>query len=91
VASAVSTKFASASGPAIPARAVSYAAGPIRKVGTATYTANPTANLGHLVPVVTASEITGNNTATWSPTIRVNLPSGMAAGVYTGTITHSVS
>jgi hypothetical protein len=43
------------------------------------------------VPVVTASEITGDNTATWSPTIRVSLPSGMAAGVYTGTITHSVS
>jgi hypothetical protein len=43
------------------------------------------------VAVVTASGITGDNSATWNPTIDVHIPGGVASGVYTGTITHSVS
>jgi hypothetical protein len=39
---------------------------------------------------VTATGITGDNTATWNPTIFVTLPDGMIAGVYSATITHSV-
>lgn len=91
VASAVSTPFTSESGPAIPAAAVGYTAGRIGRVGTATYAANDPTDLSRLTPVVTASEITGNNTATWNPTISVTIPGGMPAGVYAGTITHSVS
>lgn len=34
---------------------------------------------------------TGNNTATWNPTLVVNAPLGSQAGVYTGTVTHSVA
>jgi hypothetical protein len=41
--------------------------------------------------VVTATAISGNNAATWNPTIHVNFGANMAAGVYLGTITHSVS
>jgi hypothetical protein len=41
--------------------------------------------------VVPATEITGDNTATWNPTIHVAVGANMAAGVYLGTITHSVS
>jgi hypothetical protein len=40
--------------------------------------------------VVTASEISGNNVASWTPTITVKIPAGVLAGTYTGTITHSV-
>jgi len=33
----------------------------------------------------------GNNTVTWSPTLIVNVPISNVAGVYTGTVTHSVA
>ncbi len=90
VVSVISTAFTPPSGPAIPASAVSYAAGPIAKVGTATYTANDPANLTGVAPAVTATGITGDNSATWNPTVSVAVPGGMAANVYSATITHSV-
>jgi hypothetical protein len=90
VASAISSAFTPASGTAIAASAVGYTAGTITKVGTATYTANDPADLTAVVPVVTATGITGDNSATWNPTIHVTVPGGMAAGVYLATITHSV-
>jgi len=90
VASAISTAFTPASGPTIAASLVGYTAGPIVKVGTATYTANDPLALDGLVPVVTATGITGDNSATWNPTINVGVAGGKAAGVYTATITHSV-
>ena len=91
VASVTSTEFAPASGPAIPASAVSYAVGTITKVGTATYVADDPTGLTTAVPAVTATEVTGDNSATWNPTITVTIPGGAAAGVYSGTITHSVT
>lgn len=90
VASVISTAFTPAAGPAIAASAVAYSAGPITKVGTATYTANDPSNLTGVVSVVTATGITGDNSATWNPTITVTVAGGMAAGVYSATITHSV-
>jgi hypothetical protein len=90
VASVISTAFIPTTGPAIAASAVAYTAGAITKVGTATYTANDPANLTGVVPAVTATGITGDNSATWNPTITVTVPGGMAAGVYSATITHSV-
>lgn len=90
VASVISTAFTPPAGPAIPASAVGYTAGTITKVGTATYTANNPGNLTGVVPAVTATGITGDNSATWNPTINVAVPGGMAAGVYSATITHSV-
>jgi hypothetical protein len=90
VASAISTAFTPPSGPAIPASAVGYTAGAITKVGTATYTANDPVNLTGVAPAVTATGITGDNSATWNPTINVAVPGGIAANVYTATITHSV-
>ena len=62
----------------------------ITKVGTATFTANNPNNLTGVSPVVTATGITGDNSATWNPTINVAVPGGMAAGTYSATITHSV-
>ncbi|MER5703160.1 hypothetical protein ABT023_14625 [Micromonospora sp. NPDC002296] len=32
----------------------------------------------------------GDNSATWNPTLVVNVPEGVVAGVYTGTVTHTV-
>jgi hypothetical protein len=90
VASVISTAFTPAPGTAIAASAVSYTAGVIAKVGTATYTANNPPNLTGVVPAVTATGITGDNRATWNPTITVHVPGGAAVGVYTATITHSV-
>jgi hypothetical protein len=90
VASVISTAFTPPAGPAIAASAVGYTAGTITKVGTATYTANDPGNLTGVSPAVTATGITGDNSATWNPTISVAIPGGMAAGVYSATITHSV-
>ena len=90
VASVISTAFTPPSGPAIAASAVSYTAGTITKVGTATYFANDPTNLTGVAPAVTATGITGDNSATWNPTINVAVPGRMAAGVYSATITHSV-
>ena len=90
VVSVISTAFTPPAGPAIAASAVSYNAGTITKVGTATYTANNPGALTGVVAAVTASGITGDNSATWNPTISVAVPGGMAAGVYTAIITHSV-
>jgi len=90
VASVISTAFTPPAGPAIPATAVGYTAGVIAKVGTATHTANDPGNLTGVAPVVTATGITGDNSATWNPAIAVRVPGGMAAGVYSATLTHSV-
>jgi hypothetical protein len=90
VASAISTAFTPPSGPALAASRVSYVAGTIDKVGTATYVANDPSNLTGVSAVVTATGITGDNSATWTPTISVSVPGGTAAGVYAATITHSV-
>jgi hypothetical protein len=90
VVSVISTAFTPPAGPAIAASAVGYVAGTITKVGTATYTANDPGNLTGVVSAVTATGITGDNSATWNPTITVTVPGGMAAGVYSATITHSV-
>jgi hypothetical protein len=90
VTSVISTAFTPPTGPAIPASAVGYTAGTITKVGTATYTANDPTDLTASVPAVTATGITGDNSATWNPTISVTVPGGMAPGVYSATITHSV-
>ena len=90
VASVISTAFTPPSGPAIAASAVGYTVGSIVKVGTATYTANNPPNLTGVAPAVTATAITGDNSATWNPTINVAVPGGMAANVYSATITHSL-
>jgi hypothetical protein len=90
VASVISTAFTPSSGPTIGAASVGYVAGPITKVGTATFTANDPPDLTGAVAAVTATGITGDNSATWNPTINVAVAGGKAAGTYSGTITHSV-
>jgi hypothetical protein len=91
VASVISTTFAPSAGTAIAASAVSYTAGPITETGTSVTTANNPGNLTGVSPAVTASAITGDNSATWSPTIHVVIPGGVLVTTYTATITHSVA
>lgn len=38
-----------------------------------------------------ATGVIGNNTASWNPTVVVNIPAQAVAGTYSGTITHSVT
>ena len=90
VASVISTAFTPSSGPTIAASFIGYTAGTITKVGTATYTANDPANLTGVSAAVTATGITGDNSATWTPTINVAVPGGTIATTYNATITHSV-
>ena len=91
VATVISSAFTPPAGPAIAASAISYSAGTIAKLGTATYVDNDPDNLTGVSAAVTATGVTGDNAATWNPTITVTVPGGMAAGTYAATITHSVS
>jgi hypothetical protein len=79
-----------AGGPTIGATYIGYTVGTITQVGTATYTANNPPDLTGVSAAVTATGITGDNSATWNPMINVAVPGGLAAGSYTGTITHSL-
>ncbi|HVL52055.1 MAG TPA: hypothetical protein VM754_11200 [Actinomycetota bacterium] len=91
VATAISSAFTPPAGTAIAASHVGYTAGAITQVGTATYTANNPTNLTGAVAVVTASGITGLNSATWNPNIDIRVPGGAVVGQYVATITHSVA
>jgi hypothetical protein len=90
IASVISTAFTPPSGPTIGAAAVGYTVGTITKVGTATYTANDPTHLEGVIAAVTATGITGDNSATWNPMLNVTVAGGKAAGVYSGTVTSSV-
>lgn len=78
---------------------VEYWSGPATATtGTGTFTPGQltlaaAAPLDDVTPVVAFTHTggTGNNTATWSPGISVNVPVDAPAGVFTGTVTHSVA
>jgi hypothetical protein len=90
IASAISTALTPTSGPAIAATYIAYAAGTVATTGTVTTTNNDPSTIIGVSPVVTATAITGSNTATWNPTLSITIGGTFVAGVYTGTITHSV-
>ncbi|MGC4811377.1 hypothetical protein ACLQ29_12715 [Micromonospora sp. DT228] len=78
---------------------IDYWSGPATATtGTGTFTpgqANAAAAeaLDNVTPVTAFTHTggTGGNTATWNPTLIVNVPLDSIAGVYTGTVTHSVA
>lgn len=86
-------------GAATPAETISaadttYAPGAITTTGTITVAAAstpPIALSGEATPVVDGTAGVGNNTATWNPTLAVAIPAAAVGGVYTGTLTQSVS
>ena len=60
--------------------------------GSATFSAAPETNLsGTPQPVVSATSVGGDTSATWDPLIDVHVPAAAVAGQYTATIVHSVS
>lgn len=75
----------------IPASDVGYDPGSITTTGTITATGTPITLSGTATPVVTGTAGVGDNTATWNPTISVAVPPAALGGVYTGTLTQSVS
>jgi hypothetical protein len=90
VATATATEMEPRKGPGIPASNIRYTPGTVDKQGTVTVQASKTVTLNRPRAVVTASEISGNNVANWTPTITIKIPPGVVAGTYKGTITHSV-
>ncbi|GAA2702736.1 hypothetical protein GCM10010429_07990 [Micromonospora olivasterospora] len=76
---------------------VSYWSGPaVATTGTGTFVpGQPTAGSAVTlnVPRTAFSKTSGsgNNTATWNPTLIVTIPAGAVGGTYTGVITHSVA
>jgi len=91
VASVISTSFVpTPAGTALAASAVSYTVGSVNQVGTAVYTPANRPDLTAVGPVLTATAVTGDNSATWNPTITVAVPGGALAAIYTATVTHSL-
>jgi hypothetical protein len=74
----------------IPAADATYAPGPVTVTGTVTPTPATITLAGSAQPVTSASG-TGDNTATWDPTITVAVPTTAVGGLYTSTLTQSVS
>jgi hypothetical protein len=91
VASVISTAFTPpAPAVAVTASAVLYTTPAATETGTSTVTAqNANGPIG-VMPVQTATGVSGANTATWNPTVTVHVPAGAMPGVYTATLTHSI-
>ncbi|MFC9075655.1 hypothetical protein ACFTY7_01095 [Streptomyces sp. NPDC057062] len=75
----------------IPATNANYDPGSITTTGTITATGTPVTLSHTATPVVTGTDGVGDNTATWNPTVTVNVPAGAIGGAYTGTLTQSVA
>jgi hypothetical protein len=91
VLSAKSTTFTDGAGSI--SDGVSYASGAATgKTGIVTPTTDgPTSIMGAVVvPVAAGTAASGNNTASYTPTLTVSLPESALAGDYTGTVTTSV-
>lgn len=89
-ANATSTTFTEPSGPTT-SSSVTYAAGAMTTTGTTTIAAGSATLLtGVAAKVAGPTAVTGNNTATWNPTLTVALPSSSLAGTYSGLVNTSV-
>ena len=75
----------------IAASRMGYAAGAFSHSGTVTLIKTDVSDLTTAVTVVSASAITGGNSASWTPTMTVDVPIGTANGAYSGSVTQSVA
>ena len=69
----------------------SYSPGDGTHTGDGTFTPGPGGIINVPRVAYTGTGLTGNNTATWNPTLTVTIPPAAVAGTYTGTVTHSVA
>ena len=73
------------------AMAVSYSSGPVTTTGRVTATSQGETGLSSIpAALVVGAEVTGNNTASWRPTVTVARPPDAGSSAYTVTVTHSV-
>jgi hypothetical protein len=90
--SAASTVFERAGGTTTTSTSITYNSGVVNKTGDVTATSSGLKTLTTVATeVVTGTDVTGNNTASWNPTLTVNLPPNSLAGNYSGTVTTSVA
>lgn len=72
---------------------VAYTNGTVTETGTNTVAPATSAAIMSAAPAVavaTATAVSGNNTASWNPTLDVSMPAGALAGAYSGTVTTSI-
>ncbi|SCL40134.1 hypothetical protein GA0074692_5614 [Micromonospora pallida] len=100
VATVSSTEFSTGTGSAaetIPPALIEYWSGPlVSSTGSGTFVPGQPTQADAVtlsVPRTAFSKTSGsgNNSATWNPTIRVNVPATVVAGTYSATVTHSVA
>ncbi|MFI8458531.1 hypothetical protein [Kitasatospora sp. NPDC085464] len=87
---AAETDFANGSS-TIPAADATYTVGTVTTTGTITATPTNVTLSNSAQTVLTGSAGVGDNTASWNPTVAVNVPAGAVGGTYTGTLTQSVA
>ncbi|MFE2106690.1 hypothetical protein ACFXAF_12595 [Kitasatospora sp. NPDC059463] len=75
----------------VPASRATYTPGTVTTTGTITVTPTSVTLSNSAQTVVTGTSGVGDNTATWNPTVAVDLPASAVGGIYTGTLTHSVA
>jgi hypothetical protein len=72
-----------------------WSGGAVSTTGPGTFTpGQPSAADAQIINVprtaFSLSAGSGNDSATWNPTVVINIPIGTVGGIYTGTVTHSV-
>ncbi|MFF2146453.1 hypothetical protein [Kitasatospora sp. NPDC058190] len=75
----------------IPATSATYSVGTVTTTGTITVTPTNVTLSNSAQTVLTGSAGVGDNTASWDPTVAVNVPASAVSGTYTGTLTQSVA
>jgi hypothetical protein len=75
----------------VPATDANYDPGFVQSTGTITATGDDITLSGLPQTVVAGTAGTGDNTATWNPTISVVVPGSAVGGLYSATLTQSVS
>jgi hypothetical protein len=89
VVSAASSTFVDGAGSV--STGVSYDSGAATaSTGTVTPTSKGPTSIGTAAPVAEGTAASGNNTASYTPTLTVTLPASALAGAYTGTVTTSI-
>lgn len=89
--SGASTAFTGALVGGSSSTAVSYTGGVVTETGTITVADGAATTLtGTAVSVVAPTSLSGNNTASWAPTLDVTMPAGALADDYSGTVTTSI-
>jgi hypothetical protein len=86
--SVVSTAFTGSEGSS--STDVDYTAGTVTETGTIVVADGTITDVASATAVVSPTSSSGNNTASWNPTLAVTMPSNALADDYTGTVTTSI-